>query len=56
MAREQHNAVLRARGTTDYTYTDWIWRPAAFYLEDEREPYPTVRRSTAPRLFVAGLW
>lgn len=40
--REQRNALLRARDTYDYTYTEWIYGPTALFPEDEPELYPVV--------------
>ena len=47
--RRQRNAVLRARDTHDYTYTDWIYGPTA--LTPDREPphYPTFPLSSVVR-------
>lgn len=41
-AREQRNALLRARDTYDYTYADWLYGPTALFPEDEPDMYPVV--------------
>jgi 3-hydroxybenzoate 6-monooxygenase len=40
--RRQRNAILRARDTRDYTYTDWVYGPTALFPEDEPPMYPVV--------------
>ena len=40
--RAQRNAILRARATDDYTFTEWIYGPTALTPEQEPEPYPTI--------------
>ncbi|WP_116198718.1 FAD-dependent oxidoreductase [Amycolatopsis circi] len=43
--REQRNALLRARATDDYAFTDWLYGPTALFPEDEPamfEPVPLV--------------
>ena len=40
--RLQRNALLRARDTYDYTYTEWIYGPTALYPQDEPPLYPVV--------------
>ena len=40
--RLQRNAILRARDTYDYTYTEWIYGPTALVPEDEPEMYPII--------------
>lgn len=34
LARRQRNLLLRARETTDYAFTDWIYGPTALFPED----------------------
>lgn len=41
------NAVLRARDTHDYTYTDWIYGPTALTPEEEPALYPTIPLASA---------
>ena len=36
------NAVLRARDTYDYTYTEWIYGPTALTPEEETDLYPSL--------------
>jgi 2-polyprenyl-6-methoxyphenol hydroxylase-like FAD-dependent oxidoreductase len=48
VARLQRNALLRARDTYDYTFTDWIYGPTALFPEEEPELYPTVPLASAP--------
>jgi salicylate hydroxylase len=43
LKRLQRNAVLRARDTYDYTFTEWIYGPTALFPEDEPESYPDSR-------------
>lgn len=40
--RLQRNAILRARDTYDYTFTEWIYGPTALTPEEEPEMYPVV--------------
>lgn len=54
LRREQRNAVLRARDTYDYTYTDWIYGPTALSPVDEPPPYPV--RSLSSGSPGRGLW
>ncbi|NRI68640.1 FAD-dependent oxidoreductase [Rhodococcus sp. MS16] len=48
--RQQRNLLLRARGTQDYTYTDWIYGPTALVPEDEPPLYPIVPLASAAEL------
>ena len=50
--RQQRNLLLRARGTQDYTYTDWIYGPTALVPEDESPLYPIVPLASAAELVV----
>lgn len=45
--RLQRNALLRARDTHDYTYTDWIYGPTALTPDQEPPMYPIVRLGSA---------
>lgn len=47
VAREQRNAVLRGRATTDYTYVDWIYGPTALTPEEEPALYPQMSLADA---------
>ena len=43
VAREQRNALLRARHTDDYSFVDWLYGPTALFPADEPpmfEPIP----------------
>lgn len=40
--RLQRNAILRARDTHDYTFTEWICGPTALTPEEEPGTYPVV--------------
>ena len=40
--RLQRNAILRARDTYDYTFTEWIYGNTALFPEDEPPMYPTI--------------
>ncbi len=42
LKRLQRNAILRARDTRDYTYTEWIYGPTALTPEEEPEMYPVI--------------
>ena len=48
--RLQRNAILRARDTDDYSFTDWIYGPTALTPDQEPPLYPTSRsiRSSRP--------
>lgn len=45
--RLRRNALLRARDTHDYTYTDWIYGPTALAPDQEPPMYPIVPLSSA---------
>ncbi|MEV3927406.1 FAD-dependent oxidoreductase [Actinomadura coerulea] len=45
--REQRNALLRARDTYDYYFTDWIYGPTALREEDEVEMFTPIPLSSA---------
>ena len=40
--RLQRNAILRARDTYDYSFTDWIYGPTALTPDQEPAPYRPV--------------
>ena len=40
--RRQRNAILRARGTRDYSFTDWIYGPTALTPGQEPPLYPVI--------------
>jgi salicylate hydroxylase len=40
--RLQRNAILRARDTDDYSFTDWIYGPTALTPDQEPPPYPDI--------------
>ncbi|MEW2399385.1 FAD-dependent oxidoreductase [Streptomyces sp. NPDC046862] len=40
--RLRRNALLRARDTYDYAFTDWIYGPTALSPEQEPDLYPTI--------------
>ena len=40
--RLQRNAILRARNTYDYTFTEWIYGNTALFPADEPPMYPTI--------------
>ncbi len=42
LARLQRNAILRARDTYDYTFTDWVCGPTALHPGQEPPLYPVV--------------
>ena len=47
--RLQRNAILRARDTYDYSFTDWIYGPTALTPDQEPAPYrPTPLDSVEP--------
>ena len=46
--RLQRNAILRARDTHDYTFTEWIYGPTALTPDQEPEPYPSIPLDSAP--------
>ena len=40
--RLRRNAILRARDTGDYSFTDWIYGPTALTPDQEPPPYPDI--------------
>lgn len=44
--RRRRNVVLRGRDTHDYTYTDWIYGPAALTPDQEPPHYPVFPLSS----------
>nr|WP_255429849.1 FAD-dependent oxidoreductase [Streptomonospora sp. PA3] len=47
LARRQRNAILRARETTDHSFTDWVYRPTALLPEDEPEMFRPIPLASA---------
>jgi 3-hydroxybenzoate 6-monooxygenase len=45
--RRQRNAILRARDTYDYSFTDWIYGPTALTPEQEPPPYRAIPLDSA---------
>ncbi|MFE6287418.1 FAD-dependent monooxygenase [Streptomyces sp. NPDC057877] len=48
LAREQRNALLRARDTYDYSFTDWLYGPTALTPDQEPEMFTPIPLSSAP--------
>jgi salicylate hydroxylase len=46
--RLQRNAILRARDTRDYSFTDWIYGPTALTPDQEPELYRAIPLDSAP--------
>jgi len=46
-AREQRNALLRARDTYDYSFIDWLYGPTALFPEDEPEMFTPIPLDSA---------
>jgi hypothetical protein len=40
--RLRRNAILRARDTYDYSFTDWIYGPTALTPDEEPPLYPEI--------------
>jgi salicylate hydroxylase len=40
--RLQRNAILRARNTDDYSFTEWIYGPTALTLDQEPALYQEI--------------
>ncbi|WP_333748957.1 hypothetical protein [Streptomyces sp. IBSBF 2394] len=47
LAREQRNALLRARDTYDYAFTDWLYGPTALTPEQEPDMSTPIPLSSA---------
>ncbi len=47
LERLQRNALMRARETTDYSFTDWIYGPTALTPDQEPEMYRTIPLASA---------
>jgi len=45
--REQRNALLHARETTDYSFIDWLYGPTALVPQDEPTMFDTIPLSSA---------
>ncbi|NED75666.1 NAD(P)-binding protein [Streptomyces sp. SID9944] len=46
-AREQRNALLRARDTYDYSFTDWLYGPTALTPDEEPEMFTPIPLASA---------
>lgn len=42
VAREQRNALLRARDTYDYAFVDWLYGPTALTVDEEPPMFTPV--------------
>ncbi|QNP67569.1 FAD-dependent monooxygenase [Streptomyces genisteinicus] len=47
LAREQRNALLRARDTYDYSFTDWLYGPTALTPDQEPDMFTPVPLDSA---------
>ncbi|XKK38136.1 FAD-dependent oxidoreductase [Nocardiopsis sp. ARC36] len=47
LARQRRNSLLRARETTDYAFTDWIYGPTALFPEDLPEMFVPIPLASA---------
>ncbi|MFF5343665.1 FAD-dependent monooxygenase [Streptomyces althioticus] len=47
LAREQRNALLRARDTYDYSFTDWLYGPTALTPDQEPEMFTPIPLDSA---------
>jgi hypothetical protein len=47
--RLQRNAILRARDTYDYSFTDWIYGPTALTPDQEPALYPVIPLNSVER-------
>ncbi|MEU2676721.1 FAD-dependent monooxygenase [Streptomyces sp. NPDC007107] len=47
VAREQRNALLRARDTYDYAFVDWLYGPTALTVDEEPPMFTPVPLSSA---------
>ncbi|MGW5668247.1 hypothetical protein [Micromonospora sp. NPDC003776] len=45
--RERRNVLLRARKVDDYSFTDWIYGPAALFPEDEPAMFAPIPLASA---------
>ncbi|MFF8285196.1 FAD-dependent monooxygenase [Streptomyces albus] len=46
LAREQRNALLRARDTHDYSFTDWLYGPTALTPDEEPKMFTPIPLSS----------
>ncbi|MFG3021578.1 FAD-dependent oxidoreductase [Streptomyces sp. NPDC048254] len=56
-AREQRNVLLRARDTSDYSFTDWLYGPTALTPDEEPEmftPIPLASTAAEDAVTAAG--
>ncbi|MFE4212481.1 FAD-dependent monooxygenase [Streptomyces sp. NPDC056844] len=49
VAREQRNALLRARDTYDYAFVDWLYGPTALTVDEEPPMFTAVPLSSGGR-------
>ncbi|WP_370416594.1 FAD-dependent oxidoreductase [Streptomyces fradiae] len=47
VAREQRNAIMRARDAYDYSFTDWVYGPTALTPDEEPEMFTPIPLSSA---------
>ncbi|MEW2623721.1 FAD-dependent oxidoreductase [Streptomyces sp. NPDC048106] len=47
-ARLRRNAIMRARDTYDYAFTDWVYGPTALTPDEEPEMFTPIPLSSAP--------
>ncbi|MEU8617742.1 FAD-dependent oxidoreductase [Streptomyces sp. NPDC048623] len=47
LEREQRNAIMRARDTYDYSFTDWVYGPTALTPDEEPEMFKPIPLSSA---------
>jgi 3-hydroxybenzoate 6-monooxygenase len=52
--RDRRNEILRARGTTDYSYTDWIYGPTALEPDQEPSMYEVIPLDAAAAAVAGG--
>ena len=50
VAREQRNALLRARDTHDYSFVDWLYGPTALEPGQEPEMFAPIALASADQL------
>jgi 3-hydroxybenzoate 6-monooxygenase len=53
-ARQQRNALLRARDTRDYSFVDWLYGPTALEPHQEPEMFAPVPLESADQLVAAA--
>lgn len=54
MERLQRNAIMRARDTHDYGFTDWVYGPTALTPDEEPAMFTPIPLASAPVEFVGG--